>query len=254
MSRLSAICILALLFLVSAVDAFAQREDDILRPVPFRFHVGPLAGFGYNASYGEFETVCDCRYSSGSGFGPMIGGFVDYPLTRDVSAYIVVTGQSLNASYDKGERRLEYVDQLGAMVFLDFKLETAVTLFYVGVGTLVKWETPVRGLYLAVGPELSFVAYDYINETERLETPGFVYVNSDSRETVFVDGGLNAYYDMTSWRLAVAGRLGYEIPLHQRLALAPELSVALPMTPVVADYNSWRIMPWRLNCVLRFAL
>ena len=232
----------------------AQREDDILRPVPFRFHVGPLIGMGYNASYGEFKTQCDCLYSGGYGFGPVIGGFVDYPVSRDMSVYVIVSSQSLNASYDKAQQRIEYVEQLGAFRPVDFELETDLTLYTLGVGTFLKWETPVPGLYLAGGPELSFVAYSNIEETERIVTPGFTYATSGARESTFLDGALGDYYDAPSFRLAIAGKIGYIIPLLDRLSLAPELTIAFPLTSVASEYSTWRILPYQLTVAARFGI
>ncbi len=242
------------LFMFVLAPARAQREDDVLRPVPFRFHLGPMLGFGYNSSHGSFKTLCDCEYDGGYGVGPVLGGFIDYPLTRSLSAYVLVQGQSLNADYDRTERRFEYVQQLGDFAAVDFEQEVALTLFTAGIGAFVKWETPVPNLYLAVGPDFSLVVVDGIEETERIITPGFAYTNSGGGETVFVDGALDDYYDGTAWRLAIAGKIGYIIPIAERLQLAAEITAALPMTPVVAEHNSWRIMPYQFSVLARFAL
>jgi hypothetical protein len=254
MTRLYVFFVLAALFLPLAGSVQAQREDDILRPVPFRFHVGPFIGMGYNASYGEFETQCQCRYTSGYGFGPLLGGFIDYPLTRDLSLYVTGGTQSLDASYDKNERRYEYVEQLGAFREVDFLLETDLTLYTFGLGTFIKWDTPLPGLYLAAGPEVAFVMYSSIQETETITTPGFVYVPSGERQSVFLDGSLSDYYDTRSLRVTVAGKVGYIIPLMDRLAIAPEFTVAFPLTPVVSEYSSWRILPYQFTVAARFGI
>ncbi len=254
MNRFHVVLLTVVLCIALIEPVHAQREDDILRPVPFRFHVGPLLGLGYNASYGEFQTQCQCLYTSGYGFGPVLGGFIDYPVSRDLSVYIVAGTQSLDASYEKTDSRFEYVEQLGAFRSIDFKLETDLTLYTFGVGTYLKWETPVPGLYLAAGPEFSFVAYSNISETESIVTPGFSYIPSGARESQFLDGSLGDYYDAPSFRLSLAGKIGYIIPLLDRLSLAPEFTIAFPLTPVVSDYSSWRILPYQLTVAARFGI
>ncbi|MCZ7555200.1 MAG: hypothetical protein M5R41_02190 [Bacteroidia bacterium] len=254
MKRRSVVLVFSVVLLACASTASAQREDDILRPVPFRFHVGPLIGLGYNASYGEFQTLCQCEYSAGYGFGPIIGGFIDYPVSRDLSVYVVGGTQSLNASYDKAQQRYEYVEQMGQFRAIDFELETDLTLYTFGVGTYVKWDTPVSGLYLAAGPEFGFVLYSNIEETERIVSPGYTYIPSGERESVFMDGGLSEYYDANTFRMAVAGKIGYIIPILDRLAIAPEFTVAVPFTSVTAEYGTWKILPYQFTIAARFGI
>ncbi len=254
MKRFYVVILLAALAFALPETLRAQKEDDILRPVPFRFHVGPLLGLGYNASYGEFQTLCECSYSGGYGFGPVIGGFIDYPLSRDLSLYVVGSTQSLDASYDKTQKRFEYVEQIGAFREVDFELNTDLTLYTFGIGTFIKWDTPVPGLYLAAGPEFGFVMYSNITETETVVTPGYTYIPSGERESVFMDGSLGDYYDASSFRLALAGKIGYIIPLLDRLDLAPEFTIAFPLTPVVSDYNTWRILPYQFTVAARFGI
>jgi hypothetical protein len=254
MKRQYVVLVLSTVLLAVASTAQAQREDDILRPVPFRFHVGPMLGIGYNASYGDFQTLCECEYSAGYGFGPIIGGFIDYPVSRDLSVYVVGGTQSLNASYDKAQQRYEYVEQLGQFRSIDFQLDTDLTLYTFGVGAFLKWDTPVPGLYLAAGPEFAFVLYSNIEETESIVTPGYTYIPSGERESVFMDGSLGDFYDANNFRMALAGKIGYIIPVMDRIALAPEFTIAFPLTAVAADYGTWKILPYQLTIAARFGI
>ncbi len=235
----------------------AGGEDDILRPVPWSMHVGPFAGAGWAISQGSFQTLCQCEYGSGNGIGLQLGGFVDYPLTRDLSLFATLGYRMFHPSYEKGERRLEYLPSSGSgdFTWVDFDLETNLTLPMIELGLAVKWDLPPQGLYLAAGPEFGWIIADNIEETESIRTPGLTYDTNGSTEQTFMDGALDEYYpDAASFRLGLAARLGYIIPLHERLAIAPELSMSIPLTPITSSFSTWKIAAWQCNVYLRFAI
>ncbi|MBE0645065.1 MAG: outer membrane beta-barrel protein [Bacteroidetes bacterium] len=253
--------ILILCFLVLPALAFAGRppggEDDILRPVPWSMHVGPYAGGAWILSQGNFNTLCDCEYGSGSGVGFQLGAFADYPLTNDVSLFATLGYRMLNAVYEKSQQRLEYVPVSGGgdFMWVDFDLETRLSISLMDISLAAKWDLPVKGLYLAAGPEFGLSLLDNIEETETITTPGLTYDSNGQGKQTFMDDNLDRYYsDAASFRLGFAARLGYILPIHERLAIAPELSMSLPLTPVASDYGSWRLMAWQFNVYLRFAI
>jgi hypothetical protein len=253
--------IIFLCFLAFPVLLFAEvpagGEDDILRPVPWSMHVGPFAGIAWVQSQGSFQTLCQCEYESGGGIGLQLGGFVDYPLNRDLSLFATLGYRILSPSYEKSQKRLEYVPATGGgdFMWVDFDLETALTLPMIELGVAAKWELPVPGLYLAAGPEFGWIIADNIEETERISTPGLTYDTNGRTEQTFMDADLDTYYpDAKSFRLGLAARLGYIVPIHERLAIAPELSMSLPLTPVTSSFSSWRLSVWQCNVYLRFAI
>ncbi|MBR9974444.1 MAG: hypothetical protein KFF77_02595 [Bacteroidetes bacterium] len=252
--------IFLLLFLLPALTWAGNPpggEEDILRPVPWRFHAGPFAGAAWVVSQGTFQTLCNCEYGSGDGLGLQAGAFIDYPLAGDLSIFGTFGYRLLTTSYDKTEQRLEFVPNMsgGQFVWVDFDLETRLMLSMVELGAAVKWDLPLDGLYLAVGPEFGWIFTDNIEETERIQTAGFTYDESGRTEQNFMDDALDRYYDgAASFRLALAARLGYIYPLHERLAIAPELLMSMPLTPVASEYSSWRLGAWQFNVYLRFAI
>lgn len=250
------LCVCSLHF-VALAESPPQGEDDILRPVPWRMYVGPYAGGAWVVSNGRFETLCDCEYLSGQGFGLQLGAFADYPLTRDLSVFATLGYRMLRPSFEKSEQRLEYVPFGGGgdFMWVDFDLETAVLLSVVELGVAAKWNLPVRGLYVAVGPELGIIIDDNITEIEHIRTPGLTYDTNGGTEQTFMDGNMADYYsDAASYRLGLAARLGYIYPLHERLAVAPELMMTMPLTPVTSTYADWKLATWQFNLYLRFAI
>lgn len=250
-----------LLLLLLPVSALAGSppggEEDILRPVPWRFHAGPYAGAAWVASQGRFETLCNCEYGSGGGLGLQVGAFLDYPIASDLSLLSTLSYRLFAPTYDKSEQRLEYVPVGGSgeFVWVDFDLETALSLSMFELGVAMKWDLPVQGLYLAAGPEFGWIFSDNIEETERIRTPGLTYDSNGRSDQVFMDDALDSYYeDPLSFRIGLAGRFGYVLPLHERLAIVPELMYSLPLTPVVGDHGNWRLDAWQFNLYLRFAI
>ncbi len=233
-------------------------EDDILRPVPFRLHVGPYAGVGWIASNGTFETVCQCAYEGGgNGLGFQFGGFVDYPLSGDVSLMATLGLRSIRASHDKNQTRVEFLrfpPEDGEFYNVDFALESIVQMTLVELGIYGKWDLAVRGLYVAAGGEISVVIDDSIEETERIITPGITYVDGSGREQTSMDDPLSRFYDDTGYRLAAAAKLGYIIPLTPAVSIAPEVSLSFPLTPIVSEFQDWRMTVFQAQVYLRFAL
>lgn len=250
------LCFFALPVIVMAGNP-PGGEDDILRPVPWRFHAGPFAGAGWISSQGTFETLCDCEYGTGGGLGMAFGAFVDYPIASDFSVFSTLGYRLFNPKYDKSQQRLEFVPNAsgGDFMWVDFDLQTVLTLSMVELGVAVKWDLPVDGLYIAVGPELGIIIADNIEETERIRTPGLTYDTNGRTDQVFMDDALDAYYsDAASFRLGLAARLGYIVSIHERLAIAPELSMSMPLTPVTSTHADWKLSAWQLNVYLRFAI
>ncbi|MCB2204375.1 outer membrane beta-barrel protein [bacterium] len=232
-------------------------EDDILRPVPFRLHIGPYAGGAWIAGSGSFKTLCDCEYNGGNGLGFDLGGFADYPLSRDFSVMATVGLRSMTPVYEKSQTRLEYIEippAEGEFRNINFDLESTVQLTLLQFAVLAKWDLPLRGLYVAAGPELGVVFSDNIEEVETITTPGIGYDTNGGSEQVVMDDGLSQYYDDSGYQLALSARLGYIIPLHERLELAPELSFSLGQTPLASNYQSWRLNAFRAQIYLRFAI
>ena len=232
--------------------------DDILRPVPFTLHVGPYAGFGWVASNGTFETVCQCAYEGGgNGLGFQFGGFVDYPLSGDVSLMTTLGLRTIRASHEKNQTRIEFLrfpPDDGEFMNVDFTLESVVQMTLVELGVYGKWDLAVRGLYVAAGGEFAIVIDDNIEETERISTPGITYVEGGGTQQTSMNDPLSRYYDDTGYRLAAAVKLGYLIPITPAVSLAPELSLSFPLTPIVAEFQDWRMTVFHAQLYLRFAL
>jgi hypothetical protein len=250
-----------LCFLVLTATAGAERppggEDDILRPVPWSMHVGPFAGAAWVVSEGRFTTLCDCEYEDGSGLGLQLGAFADYPLTKSLSVLATLGYHRLSATYEKSQQRLEYVPVSGGgdFMWVDFDLETVLSLSVIEIGVAAKWDLPVQGLYIAAGPEIGLIVDDNIEETERIRTAGLTYDTNGRTEQVFMDDDLDRYYaDPSTVRLGLAARLGYILPIHERLAIAPELMMSLPLSPVTSDHGNWKLSAWQFNVYLRFAI
>ncbi|MDT8324431.1 MAG: outer membrane beta-barrel protein [Bacteroidota bacterium] len=240
-----------------AADSPRGGGDDILRPVPFRLHVGPYAGGAWIAGAGNFETVCDCEYSGGNGLGFDVGMFADYPLSSDFSLMATFGLRSVSPVYEKSQTRIEYIEippDQGAFTEIGFDLETSLQLTLVHIALLARWDLQVAGLYIAAGPELGIAVSDNIEEVERITTPGIGYDTYGGSEQVVMDGDLSRYYDDTGYQLALSLRLGYIFALHERLALAPELSFSLGQTPIASEYQSWKLNAYRAQVYLRFAI
>jgi hypothetical protein len=232
-------------------------EDDILRPVPWSMHVGPFAGAAWVVSEGTFKTLCDCEYASGNGFGLQVGGFADYPLTGEISVFATLGYRIFSPVYEKSQQRLEYVAVPGGgdFMWVDYSLKTTLSLSMIEFGVAAKWELPLKGLYVAVGPEFGWIILDNIEETESITTPGLTYDTNGRTDQTFMNDNLDVYYsDAAAFRVGLAARIGYILPIHEKLAIAPELMMSMPLTPVTPTYTNWKLAAWQCNVYLRFTI
>jgi hypothetical protein len=258
--RLFRLLILAVFFFAAlplAADSPPGGGDDILRPVPFRLHVGPYAGGAWIAGSGTFETLCDCEYNGGNGIGFDLGVFADYPLTREFSLMATLGVRTLSSTYEKSQTRIEYIEippDGGNFTDVNFDLESTLQLTLVQFAILARWDLPLQGLYLAAGPEFGYAVSDNIEEVERITTPGIGYDTNGGTEQVLMQDALSRYYDDTGYQLALSVRLGYILPIHERLSIAPELSFSLGQTPIASEYQSWKLNAYRAQVYLRFAI
>ncbi len=253
--------LILLFFVISVLPLTAGNppggEDDILRPVPFRMHLGPYAGGAWIAGTGTFQTLCNCEYSGGNGLGTDLGMFADYPVAGKFSVMATLGLRTLAPVYEKSQTRIEFIEippDAGEFRDVNYDLETTVQLTLLQFAVLARWELPLDGLYVSAGPELGVVLTDNIEEIERITTPGIGYETNGATEQVVMDDALSRYYDDTGYQLALSVRLGYILPLHERLAIAPELSFSLGQTPMASEYQSWKLNAFRAQVYLRFAL
>lgn len=255
-NRIFLLCIFAFPSIVFAGNP-PGGEDDILRPVPWSMQVGPFAGTAWIVSQGSFQTLCDCEYGTGNGLGFEVGAFADYPLTGEISLFATLGFRMFTPSYEKSQQRLEFVAVPGGgdFMWVDYDLKTTLSLSMVELGVAAKWELPLKGLYVAAGPEFGWIIDDNIEETENIRTPGLTYDTNGRTEQTFMDDNLDTYYpDAAAFRVGLAARLGYIVPIHEKLSIAPEMTMSMPLTPVTTTYSTWKLAAWQFNVYLRFAI
>ena len=250
-SRHLSFCILLLASIAQPAALRAEGpEEDVLRPLLVRFFVGPVAGIGYNLHLGDFQTQCKCTYSGGSGVGPNGGLFAEIPIARSWRVYGGMTYSDLRADFTRQETRLEYGSS-GEFVNIQFEQTANVTLSYIGIQAMAKWMTGLGTLFVAAGPELSFLVGNHIKETERILTPGWVYKQNMQNQNIFLDGDVPSY---RSNRLALHAAVGYDFFLSPQFVLSPELGFQMPLTTVTSSDNDWSAASLHLSLFVKFGL
>jgi hypothetical protein len=246
-------CLSALLLLLLALPHTLRAEgpeEDVLRPLLVRFFVGPMAGIGYNLHLGNFQTLCKCTYSGGTGAGPTGGLFAEIPVSRSWRISGGFTYNDLRADFTRQETRLEY-GSTGEFVNIQFEQTASVNLSYIGFQAMAKWISGLGGLYLAAGPSISFLVSNHIKETERIVTPGWVYKQNMQNQNVFLDGDIPSYRQN---RLAVHAAAGYDFFLPPKLVISPELGYQMPLTSVTSSDANWGASALQLMVFVKFGL
>jgi hypothetical protein len=253
--RIFTLFIFCITFSITCVSQ-NRADDDVLRPVPAHWFVGPYLGAGYNLSMGRPVTQCKCDYPGGDGGGGLFGIAFDFPLRSDFSISAELGFQNLNTSYSKLEQRLYVTGPDNDLQYqmVTFLKEADVSLNLIELALLCKWHMGRRHFYVFGGPLAGLVTYDHLLETETAQTAGWHYPGSGSNRQVFFDDGLKKIYSAPLLRIALLVGTGYDIPLSARWFLSPEIGLSLPILPVTGSVPGWRIVDCHFLLALKYAV
>jgi len=235
-------------------SASSPGGEDVLRPSLRSVLVGPVIGGAYTFSLGSFETTCNCDYQHGGGFGFLFGGVVEYPFTHTISLVGELSFRNASTSYSKSDARSEYLVSEATYVTVDYTRTADVSNSLLGLRFLVKVNAGVGGLYMLGGPALGVVMFDHIFEKEVINSPGVVYQINQQASQTYLNAALNSLFSPNRLRFALDTGIGYEFNITPKVLLTPQFTISLPLTSIVAEYQTWKIATLDLSASLNFAM
>src|SRR5207248_8059924 len=106
-----------------------------------------------------------------------------------------------------------------------------------GADLFVKYPLSSR-LFLFGGPSVSYILKRDTSQTEVINSPSFaVFKDMNSRERPVISGRTPQYASIFA-SLSLGASL--DIPLSEKVMLAPELSGRMPLTSLRSDYT-WKV-------------
>lgn len=200
---------------------------------------GMRAGVNVALAMGKFHTTCNCIYEEGRGVGPFAGLTAEYVLDSEWSIVLTVAWSALNPTYTVETIQKEFV-QSGEAIDVTTERKADVKLTYASLVVAGKWSTGVGGLFVTAGPAFGILLNDYIEEVERIKTPGYIFLNTNTNEKRIQDGSLDALFTKSTMRFAVHAGVGYDFKL-EPVTLSPMIAYEFPFTSIVEEQSRWKI-------------
>ena len=243
-------CLCALL--LAAVPASAQGNDPespprpalVVPPVPplqSRLFFGLFGGMELPMGSGEFSLTCDlCKFTSPSGLGGGGGLLAEYALNERWSLGVRLGYSTAVPVYTieisdyrfllSGEKVTATIERRAA-----FKLSAATAL------VAARWHPGLGGFYAIAGPQLRLIVSNNVKETERMTTVGQLYMTTGTDQLTLYDGEIGGVINFRKAQLGVRGGLGYDLPLSERVVIAPEVSYLFPIIGMSSTYKAWKL-------------
>jgi outer membrane protein OmpA-like peptidoglycan-associated protein len=247
----------ALLVVAAGAVASANAQGGRPRVEDVAFRFGVIGGATRNTHETEatvFNGGAECgAFNDGTGNGYVAGLTGEFPLLRpwlDLAALATVSerggefGQVVTGglpvldpntdTYTELRRRHSYSAQLRSLV-----AELGVRI------------TPIESVPLYVRATTAIalpIAPTFAQREEILSPVGVLYPETNTAERDVASGAI----DNTSQFAAVAGTIGYDLPLGTRLTAAPEISYYYPLGDVTSSYR-WRVATLQGALALKYS-
>ncbi len=207
------------------------------------------------------DTLCGV-FTSGTGIAPSGNLLFEMPLGDDPAHSFWITPRlhlsSLGAlittpATDQAQARIPSGDStLSPYIAQEYKLNA--TLLSLGADLFMKYPLTER-FFLMAGPSISYLLQRNATLNESItNVPDAVYKNGTQTQPVVNSNNINASGQIVnSTSILAAFTLGasYDVPLSQKVVLAPELTFSAPINSIRTDYN-WHILTIALGAELKF--
>ncbi len=212
MKKCTVISIMSLLIIFFSSTNFAQ----------FRLSLSPALGLNFNLHTGSDLPA------SGNGFGMMIGGYADMNFTENIG---LIAGL---AFYDNRSGSYSETGTFTGTAYT-YSEDVSASLAYFQIETLFKLGVKRSNFFFVMGPVLGFNISGEYESTLKITTPGVTY--QDGTTSQKSKGTIKD----TQVRFELKAGAGYDIPVAEGIAIAPQLTFGYGLTNVVSDVK-WSIL------------
>jgi hypothetical protein len=219
-------------------------ESDILSARPIRYFIGAGIGamaFQHNGTFSPDPLRCDCIFSDKqeTKFHYAAEFSIHYPKLRFglkfLFQYLEFSG---NFSYLLNRSALIGLED--GSIDAEFEKSSNVELAYLSFTPSFAWYIPRSTVFLHGGLELAFPMKKEYDNLEKIITPGYSY---DSLGTQFEHTFLekSEIPDVASVRYGLHLGIGVDIKLSNRFYATPQVGATIPLNPISAKHEDWRV-------------
>jgi hypothetical protein len=228
-------------------------ESDLLQARPVRWYLGVSAGlYGFH-HLGSYSPNCACELSDQCGLRvfPGLELSVHFP-KRNYAFALQIWYDDNSADFSSSFSAYRTVSGDKPDTLLNLKRTSNVVLRSIHVVPRIAWYPGGKKFFMTAGLDVAIPLKSRYNHVEHMLTPGFVYEESGTNETVLlpetdIPGG-------SSIKCGVMLGAGIDIFLSDVLVLAPQASIVYPISSVSSKDKDWRVLTEQLVVFLKFRL
>ncbi len=188
----------------------------------FRLSLSPALGLNFNLHTGSDLPA------SGNGFGMMIGGYADMNFTENIG---LIAGL---AFYDNRSGSYSETGTIPGYTYT-YSEDVGASLAYFQIESLFKLGVKRSNFYFVMGPVLGFNISSEAEVTYKITTPGVTFQDGSTSQKS------KSTIKDTQVRFELKAGAGYDIPVAEGIAIAPQLTFGYGLTNVVSDVK-WSIL------------
>ena len=186
----------------------------------------------------------DTPVNDGKGLGFAIGAAVDLSFSRMFGIVGKVNYHTRVGAFDNtiDTKTIHPQTQTGLTTVFENKVDW--TFSYIGIDLLARIQLIEQKLYVLVGPSFSNLLKNKATLAQTIVQPNDIYYTEEVFQTSPVERKLRSLSTegevagFDKWRTDIKIGLGWWIPLKEDLFLTPEITVAIPVSKMVAGVSS----------------
>jgi outer membrane protein OmpA-like peptidoglycan-associated protein len=241
---------------VSALALFLTLAQPIVHAQPRPMYVGGGLAVGLNLHELNLpvyrgDTLCGV-FTSGTSVAPSGNLLFEMPLGDPAHSFWISPrlhlsslGATITTSATDQAQARNPVDSSLVTVSQEYKLDA--TVLSLGADLFVKYPI-IPGFFLMGGPSLNYLLQRNATLNEVITSPSFaLYPNGTQTRSISTSQIVNSTSILAAFTLGAS----YDVPLSQKVMLAPELTFSAPINSIRTDYN-WHVITIALGAELKF--
>jgi len=217
---------------------------------------GLFAGISGNFYSGNFDvfqggTACGV-FTNGTGWEPPFGILAEIPLSQKFSLSPRLLWNNLSGAFTTAAPNTGDVLVNGSPAPTNLQDKLATTLHNASLDALLKW-MPFRknNLYLLGGATFNYNTAASFTQTESILSPNNAVFTTNGQQDRTLDSG--NFTTVNKLQYALSFGVGFDIPLSQKIFLAPEILTSIGLNSVLSDVG-WNIITLRFMVAVKFDL
>ena len=217
----------------------------------FGIEGGINANFFNGALEGTWENSPLNMLQSGSGFSPLVGLYVEVPVSSRVSIgmRMLYDPKTFSNAVDNAEEQCyDAVNDSYSLALLTSEFEESIT--YITLNPLIRWE-PVDRFFVQIGPALQF-AIDSVQSTttKTINEDEICRFNLGTPDETRVQTTESTGSPDNSFRAGIDIGLGYRLQLGDKIDLVPRVGYQWMLTPYANDQEGFDASQADINGIL----